>query len=61
MANPKAATGSAAPAQAAETVQAEGSLLDQIVESTSAGVAPDQKERGKDLIKEFVAQVLQAR
>ncbi|HEY1756939.1 MAG TPA: type VI secretion system contractile sheath large subunit [Bryobacteraceae bacterium] len=60
MANPKAAAGPAAPAaQAAQTVAAESSLLDQIVESTSAGVAPEQKERGKDLIKEFVAQVLQ--
>ena len=51
------ASGSAAPA--AQTVSAEGSLLDQIVESSKIGVEPGQRERGKDLVKEFVAQVLQ--
>jgi len=51
------ASGSAAPAT--QTVSAEGSLLDQIVESSKIGVEPGQKERGKDLVKEFVAQVLQ--
>ncbi len=55
MANPKAAAGG----QAAQAVEAEGSLLDQIVQTASAGVAPDQRERGKDLVREFVAQVLQ--
>jgi type VI secretion system protein ImpC len=59
MANPKAAAGSAAPAQAAQTVEAEGSLLDQIVQSSGTGTAPEQRERGKDLVREFVAQVLQ--
>jgi type VI secretion system protein ImpC len=52
------ASGSAAPA--AQAVSAEGSLLDQIVENSKVGgVEPAQKQRGKDLVKEFVAQVLQ--
>src|SRR5579883_260643 len=49
----------AASGQAAQTVTNEGSLLDQIVETASSGAAPDQRERGRDLVKEFVAQVLQ--
>ncbi len=44
---------------AAQTVTTESSLLDQIVETASVGAAPDQRERGRDLVKEFVAQVLQ--
>ena len=55
MAEKKAA---AAP-QAAEAVEAQGSLLDEIVQTASAGAAPDQQERGRDMVKEFVAQVLQ--
>ncbi len=55
MAEKKAA---AAP-QAAEAVETQGSLLDEIVQTASAGAAPDQKERGRDMVKEFVAQVLQ--
>src|SRR5208283_4848670 len=47
----------AAPAAASEQVQ-EKSLLDQIVEEGRFGVEPASKERGKNLIKEFVAQVL---
>src|SRR5271166_3222929 len=47
----------AAPAAATEQVQEKG-LLDQIVEEGRFGVEPASKERGKNLIKEFVAQVL---
>ncbi|HEY7336468.1 MAG TPA: type VI secretion system contractile sheath large subunit [Bryobacteraceae bacterium] len=54
------AKGAAAGQGAAQTVAAEGSLLDQIVDTASgASAAPDQRERGRDLVKEFVAQVLQ--
>jgi type VI secretion system protein ImpC len=49
----------AAAGQAAGAVEAEGSLLDQIVQTASAGGAPEQKERGRDMVKEFVSQVLQ--
>jgi type VI secretion system protein ImpC len=56
MAETKAA---AAAEKTAETVETEVSLLDQIVQTASAGGAPDQKERGRDMVKEFVAQVLQ--
>lgn len=57
MANPQTA---ASPTTAAtETVAAEGSLLDQIVETSRIAPEPAQRERGKNLIKEFVAQVLQ--
>ncbi len=55
MAEKKAA---AAP-QAAEAVEAQGSLLDEIVQTASAGAAPGQQERGRDMVREFVAQVLQ--
>src|SRR5438270_6242589 len=34
-------------------------LLDQIVEQGRFGAEPNQKERGKNLVKEFVAQVLE--
>jgi type VI secretion system protein ImpC len=44
--------------QAAEQVQ-EVSLLDQIVEQGRMGRDPAATERGKNLVKEFVAQVLQ--
>jgi type VI secretion system protein ImpC len=47
----------AAPATVTEQVQEKG-LLDQIVEEGRFGVEPASKERGKNLIKEFVAQVL---
>jgi len=47
----------AAPAAATEQVIETG-LLDQIVEEGRFGVEPASKERGKNLIKEFVAQVL---
>ena len=45
-----------APSQAAEQVVERG-LLDQIVEE--GRFAPDARERGKNLVKEFVAQVLE--
>ena len=44
--------------QAAEQVQ-EGSLLDQIVEEGRLARDPSRRERGKNLVKEFVAQVLE--
>ena len=47
----------AAPASTTEQVLEKG-LLDQIVEEGRFGVEPASKERGKNLIKEFVAQVL---
>jgi type VI secretion system protein ImpC len=47
-----------APAAAGEQVQ-EKSLLDQIVEEGRFGVEPASRERGKNLVKEFVAQVLE--
>jgi type VI secretion system protein ImpC len=40
------------------TVTREAGLLDQIVEQGRFGAEPSQKERGKNLVKEFVAQVL---
>ncbi|MBK9168950.1 MAG: type VI secretion system contractile sheath large subunit [Bryobacterales bacterium] len=54
MADPKAA---AQQAQATEQVVERG-LLDQIVEEGRLAADPAAKERGRDLIKEFVAQVL---
>jgi type VI secretion system protein ImpC len=36
----------------------ESSLLDQIVEQGRFGAQPESRERGKDLVKEFIAQVL---
>jgi type VI secretion system protein ImpC len=42
---------------ATEQVQEQG-LLDQIVEEGRFGVEPASKERGKNLVKEFIAQVL---
>ena len=49
----------AASSQAAAAVETtESSLLDQIVEQGRFGVEAASKERGKDLVKEFVAQVL---
>ncbi|HVN07126.1 MAG TPA: type VI secretion system contractile sheath large subunit [Bryobacteraceae bacterium] len=47
----------AAPASTTEQVQEKG-LLDQIVEEGRFGVEPASKERGKNLIKEFVSQFL---
>jgi type VI secretion system protein ImpC len=47
------------PQASAATVETtEGSLLDQIVEQGRFGVEAASKERGKDLVREFVAQVL---
>jgi type VI secretion system protein ImpC len=47
------------PQAASATVEtAEGSLLDQIVEQGRFGVESASRERGKNLVKEFVAQVL---
>jgi type VI secretion system protein ImpC len=48
----------AAPQQAAEQL-GERSLLDQIVEEGVRATDPAAKERGKNLVKEFVAQVLE--
>ena len=48
----------AAAASQSQTVETEGSLLDQIVQTASTGGAPDAKERGRDMVREFVAQVL---
>jgi type VI secretion system protein ImpC len=45
-------------ASAASVETKEGSLLDQIVEQGRFGVESASKQRGKDLVKEFVAQVL---
>jgi type VI secretion system protein ImpC len=47
-----------APASLASTEVQERGLLDQIVEEGRFGVEPASKERGKNLIKEFVAQFL---
>src|ERR1700686_3605475 len=41
------------------TVTQEAGLLDQIVEQGRFGAEPSAKERGKNLVKEFVAQVLE--
>ena len=49
---------SAASRAAAETV-VERSLLDQIVEEGRLAKEPEARERGKNLVKEFVAQVLE--
>ena len=55
MADPQSAPTSA---QGTEQVQDRG-LLDQIVEEGRFGVEPASRERGKNLVKEFVAQVLE--
>ena len=47
-----------APAGAVVEAQESASLLDQIVEQGRFGAEPSARERGKDLVKEFVAQVL---
>ncbi|MGH9609959.1 MAG: type VI secretion system contractile sheath large subunit [Bryobacteraceae bacterium] len=52
-------TEQATPGAAAVTTEAEGSLLDQIVEQGRFGQEPAARERGKDLVREFIAQVLQ--
>lgn len=51
-------TQQASPSGAAATT-VEGSLLDQIVEQGRFGEEPASQQRGKDLVKEFLAQVLQ--
>lgn len=48
----------AAPAQATEQV-VEKSLLDQIVEDGKVGTDATTRERGKNLVKEFISQVLE--
>src|SRR5437773_804120 len=52
-----------ADAQSAQPVAATevqgGSLIDEIVEQGRFGVEPASKERGRNLVKEFVAQVLE--
>ncbi|HEX4933909.1 MAG TPA: type VI secretion system contractile sheath large subunit [Gemmatimonadaceae bacterium] len=48
-----------ASAQAATTTTSELSLLDQIVEEGKVGRDQETRERGKDLVKQFVAQVLE--
>lgn len=48
----------AQPAAAAATTTTEASLLDQIVEQGRFGVEPASQQRGKDLVTEFLAQVL---
>jgi len=54
---PDAALKAATSASAVETQ--ESSLLDQIVEQGRFGADTSARERGKDLVKEFVAQVLE--
>ncbi len=54
---PEAAANAAAAAGAVETQEA--SLLDQIVEQGRFGQEASARERGKDLVKEFVNQVLE--
>src|SRR2546423_9340583 len=49
----------AAASQAAETTTEQVSLLDQIVEQGRLGRDPASKERNKNLVREFVAQVLE--
>jgi len=49
----------AAAAQPAEAKVVEGSLLDQIVEEGRLARDPSARERGKNLVKEFVSQVLE--
>ncbi len=49
----------ATPATAGMAVATEQSLLDQIVEQGRLGTDPVARERGKNLVKEFVAQVLE--
>src|ERR1051325_3256678 len=48
-----------AASRAAEETVVERSLLDQIVEEGRLAKEPEAKERGKNLVKEFVAQVLE--
>ncbi|MBM3794514.1 MAG: type VI secretion system contractile sheath large subunit [Acidobacteria bacterium] len=48
----------AAAQSAAQTVTQEAGLLDQIVEKTKLGKDQAQKQRSKDLLREFIAQVL---
>ena len=48
-----------APASAPTEAAAERSLLDQIVDEGRIARDPATRERGKDLVKEFVAQVLE--
>jgi type VI secretion system protein ImpC len=54
-----AETKTAAPAKAAEATVAEAGLLDQIVEQGRFGKEAPAQERGKDMIKRFVSEVLE--
>jgi type VI secretion system protein ImpC len=45
--------------EATETAEQEAGLLDQIVEEGRFGEQPQQKERGKTLVKQFVSEVLE--
>ena len=47
------------PAKAAELQTKEVSLLDSIVAEGRFGREPSQQERGKDMVKEFISQVMQ--
>ncbi len=49
----------ATPSAGTTTATAEPSLLDQIVEQGRFGEEPASQQRGKDLVKEFLGQVLQ--
>jgi len=49
----------AAPSGSTTATVSEASLLDQIVEQGRFGQEPSSQQRGKDLVKEFLAQVLQ--
>src|SRR6516164_11060611 len=48
----------AAAAQPAPAKAAEGSLLDRIIDEGRLGREPSVRERGKDMVKEFIAQVV---
>ncbi len=52
------ATQTAAAAPAAQELTVEKGLLDQIVEEGRFGVEPASKERGRNLIKEFISQFI---
>jgi len=55
---PEAAAETAAPAAAAATAAGEGSLLDQIIDKGKMARDESQKSRAKDLVGEFVHQIL---
>ena len=49
----------ASPGAAAQETTTQASLLDSIVEEGRFGKEPSSQERGKDIVKEFISQVLQ--